>query len=127
MKCIALALGLAALAMAPAQAAPVTYNFIGTLTSNDGPPDSFPYAIGERVPLSFTLQTDFPDGDPSPTRGQYYNPTGVPGIGRLRRSSFSMSSMTIWTATATSTTGSDSVCSSRGAAGSRALRSARPI
>lgn len=81
MNLIALGIGLAVLTMAPAQAAPVTYNFLGTLTSNDGPPGSFPYAIGDRVPLSFTLETDYPDTDPSPARGQYYNPTGAPGIG----------------------------------------------
>jgi len=77
----AVALGLAVLAVMPARAAPVTYNFIGTLTYNDGPADSFPYAIGDRVPLSFTLQTDYPDADPSPGRGQYYNPTGIADIG----------------------------------------------
>jgi hypothetical protein len=77
----ALALGFAVFAIVPARAEPVTYNFIGTLTYNDGPAGSFPYAIGDRLPLSFTLQTDYPDTDPSPARGQYYNSTGVPGIG----------------------------------------------
>ncbi len=75
------ALGFAALVLSPARAAPVTYNFIGTLTYNDGPAGTFPYAIGDRLPLSFTLQTDYPDADPSPARGQYYNPTAIPGIG----------------------------------------------
>jgi hypothetical protein len=77
----ALVLGLAVFAITPARAAPVTYNFIGTLTYNDWPAGTFPYAIGDRLALSFTLQTDYPDADPSPARGQYYNPTGISGIG----------------------------------------------
>lgn len=68
-------------AMEAASAAPVSFNFTGTLTFISVPDGSFPYAVGEQLALTYTLQTDYPDADPSASRGDYSNPTGIPGIG----------------------------------------------
>jgi hypothetical protein len=68
-------------------AAPFKYEFTGTVTRNDFPTSFppttsfFPYAIGDPIALTFTLQTNYPDTDPSSVRGQYYNPTGIYDIG----------------------------------------------
>ena len=77
----AIVLGLAVLGFTPARAVPVTYGFIGTLIEINGPDGSFPYALGEQLTLTYTLQTEYPDADPSASRGDYSNPTGIPGIG----------------------------------------------
>jgi hypothetical protein len=62
-------------------AAPVKYEFTGTVTHNDLSPSFFPHAVGDKIPVTFTLQTAYPDTDPSSLRGEYYNPTGIYDIG----------------------------------------------
>ncbi len=57
-----------------AAAAPVIYNFTGTLTHNEWPGNSFPYAVGDTLALTFTLQTAYPDTDPSARRGEVLQP-----------------------------------------------------
>jgi hypothetical protein len=64
-----------------AAAAPVKYDFIGRVTHNDLSPSFFPHAVGDEIPVSFTLQTAYPDTDASARRGEYYNPTGIYDIG----------------------------------------------
>jgi hypothetical protein len=77
-----LACWLGVLGIDAAQAAPVKYDFIGTVThTNFGGSSTFPYAVGDRIPVTFTLQTAYPDTDPSAQRGEFYNPTGIYGIG----------------------------------------------
>jgi hypothetical protein len=82
-----LALWLGMFGISVAFAAPVKYDFTGTVTRNDFPTtfppttSFFPYEIGERIALTFTLQTSYADADLSSRRGEYYNPTGIYDIG----------------------------------------------
>jgi hypothetical protein len=76
-----LAFWLGLLGIDGAAAAPVKYDFIGTVTHNDLSPSFFPHAVGDKIPVTFTLQTAYPDTDPSSLRGEYYNPTGILDIG----------------------------------------------
>ena len=73
----------------PAQAALVSYSFSGTVTQAAyGPQYGTPLGpdlvvVGQVIPVTFTLDTSFPDSNPSPTVGFYTNspaitPTPVP-------------------------------------------------
>lgn len=82
MRRVLLAFWLGMFGIGGAAAAPVQYEFIGTVTRDDfGNSTYFPYDVGDRLAVSFTLQTDYPDGDPSAQRGEYYNRTGIYNIG----------------------------------------------
>lgn len=76
-----LAVWLGLLGIGGALAAPVKYDFIGTVTHNDLSASFFPHQVGDKIPVTFTLQTAYPDTDPSSLRGEYYNPTGIYDIG----------------------------------------------
>lgn len=77
-----LACWLGLLGINSAAAAPIKFDFVGTVThTNFGGSSYFPYAVGDRIPVTFTLQTVYPDTDPSAQRGEYYNPTGIYDIG----------------------------------------------
>lgn len=76
-----LAFWLGMLGVGGAIATPVKYEFTGTVTHNDLSASFFPHAVGDKIPVTFTLQTAYPDTDPSSLRGEYYNPTGIYDIG----------------------------------------------
>jgi hypothetical protein len=65
----AVVLGFAALTVVPAQAAPITYNWVGTVTEVDQPDPAF--AVGGRIAITLTLDGDAVDRDPSPNFGNY--------------------------------------------------------
>ncbi len=65
----AVVLGFAVLAVVPAQAAPITYNWVGTVTEVDQPDLGF--AVGGRIAITLTLDGDAVDWDPSPNFGNY--------------------------------------------------------
>lgn len=62
----------------PAEAAPITYSFTGTVSqvaSPAGTPsNSVPVVAGQQVPILVTLDSAFPDSNPSPAVGGYVTP-----------------------------------------------------
>lgn len=74
----AVVLGFAALAVVPAHAAPITYNWVGTVTEVDRPDPAF--AVGGRIPITLTLEGDTADHAPSPNFGIYSQQASGPPV-----------------------------------------------
>jgi hypothetical protein len=60
-----------------AMAAPIRYDFIATITGLAQPRDFFPFTVGDKVIAGFTVNSSFPDANPSPHVGDYGFATGV--------------------------------------------------
>jgi hypothetical protein len=60
-----------------ANAAPVRYDFVATITGLAQPRDFFPFTVGDKVIAGFTVDSSFPDANPSPHVGDYGFATGV--------------------------------------------------
>ncbi len=65
----------ASLFAVPAVAEPITYNFTGIVdqTANREPPPSsrVPFSVGQQIPIVITVESAYPDVDPSPEVGYY--------------------------------------------------------
>jgi hypothetical protein len=67
---------LSVLAALPAQAELVSYSFISTITGVGDPYDRFDFEVGDKVIAGFTVDTSYPDANPTPGGGSYGVMTG---------------------------------------------------